>query len=206
MLYINLAGDAPETHKMAEIKLVVGLGNPGPEYVGTRHNMGFMVVDRLAALYGARFTDWHRRALVAVVVVDGRPVRLAKPRTYMNLSGEVVGPLLAEMGLSPAEMLLVYDDLDLPLGRLRLLPRGSSGGHKGVNSVIGAVGTTDFPRLRVGIGRPPEGGDAATYVLSSFLPEEKEIVTAVVDTAAAAVDCVLREGLARAMNKFNRRR
>ncbi len=191
---------------MRTVNLIVGLGNPGAEYTGTRHNIGFAVVARLAERYGARFKEARCRALVAVIRVGGAAVTLALPQTFMNLSGQAVGPLLRELALSPAQMMLVYDDLDLPLGRIRLLPRGSSGGHRGVESVIAAVGTADFPRLRVGIGRPPGGGDAAAYVLSRFAPEEEELVQAVCELAVATLDCVLREGLVQAMNKFNRRR
>ncbi|HIE13411.1 MAG TPA: aminoacyl-tRNA hydrolase [Desulfotomaculum sp.] len=185
------------------MKLVVGLGNPGPEYVGTRHNVGFAVLDRLASIYGAAFKKTRLKALVAVIRVDDLTVTLAKPQTFMNLSGRAVRSLLQAHRLSPDVMLMVYDDLDLRLGQLRLLPRGSSGGHKGAESVIAAVGTTEFPRLRIGIGRPD--GDAADYVLSPFLPAEAETASAVIDRAVAAVECVIREDLARAMNKFNRR-
>ncbi|MGQ9512534.1 aminoacyl-tRNA hydrolase [Thermodesulfitimonas sp.] len=191
---------------MREIGLIVGLGNPGALYAGTRHNIGFTVVERLAERYGARFREARAKALVAVIRVGGAAVMLALPQTFMNLSGQAVGALLGELALSPAQMMLVYDDLDLPLGRIRLLPRGSSGGHKGVESVIAAVGTADFPRLRVGIGRPLSDGDVAAYVLSRFAPEEEELVQAVREVAVAALECVLREGLVQAMNKFNRRR
>ncbi|MEW6447829.1 MAG: aminoacyl-tRNA hydrolase [Bacillota bacterium] len=186
------------------MRLVVGLGNPGPEFSGTRHNVGFEVLDRLASFYGTAFQKTRQKALAAVIQVDGATVTLAKPQTYMNLSGRAVQLLLRANRLSPGNMLIVYDDLDLPLGRLRLLPGGSAGGHKGVESVIAAVGTPEFPRLRIGIGRPD--GDAADYVLGRFSPAEAETVGTVLETAVAAVECVLREGLAQAMNKFNRRR
>lgn len=189
---------------MSEIRLIAGLGNPGPEFAGSRHNVGFEVVDRLAALHGAGFSSCREKALVASIRANQAPVLLVKPQTFMNLSGLAVRALLKKHRLSPGALLVVYDDLDLPLGQLRLLPRGSSGGHKGMASVIAAVGTEDFARLRVGIGRPT--GDAAAYVLSRFLPEEIEPVQRVLEEAVAAVECVLREGLVRAMNKFNRRR
>jgi len=184
--------------------LIVGLGNPGPEHIGARHNIGFEVVDRLAAKSGVEFEACRGKALVTAIRVGGEPVTLAKPQTFMNLSGLAVRALLDKYGLPPAALLVVYDDLDLPLGQLRLLPRGSSGGHRGMESVITAVGTADFPRLRIGIGRPV--GDAAAYVLSRFLPEEEEPVRTVLETAVAALESVLQEGLDRAMNKFNRRR
>lgn len=190
---------------MADIKLVVGLGNPGAEYAGTRHNVGFEVMDLLAASYHTAFKRMLRgKVLTAIARVGEAGIILAKPQTFMNLSGQAVLSLLKKNALSSGAMLLVYDDLDLPLGRLRLLRGGSSGGHKGVDSVISALGTAEFPRVRVGIGRPV--GEAADYVLSRFLPEERERVNEILEAAVAAVDCVLREGMTPAMNKFNRRR
>ncbi|MEW6182837.1 MAG: aminoacyl-tRNA hydrolase [Bacillota bacterium] len=185
------------------MKLVVGLGNPGAEYAGTRHNMGFEVMDRLAGFYDTAFKRINRgKVLAAVARIGHEEVILAKPQTFMNLSGQAVLSLLKKNALSPAALLLVYDDLDLPLGRLRLMHDGSSGGHKGVDSVISAAGTAEFPRMRVGIGRPT--GEAADYVLSRFFSEERERVGEVLEAAVGAVDCVLREGMTRAMNKFNR--
>jgi len=182
----------------------MGLGNPGPEYVGTRHNIGFEIVDRLAGLYDTKFEGNRKKLLTAVVQLGEGRIVLAKPCTFMNLSGQVIQALMNKAGLSPAALLVVHDDLDLPLGRLRLAPGASSGGHKGVQSIIDALGTADFARCRIGIGRPL--GDAADYVLSRFYPEERETVQLVVESAVSAVDCVLREGLDQAMNKFNRRR
>ncbi len=184
--------------------MIVGLGNPGPEYIGTRHNIGFKVIDRLAGLYGAGFKGRRKKLLTAVIQVGELKVVLAKPCAFMNLSGPVVRALVKKGGLSPAALLVVHDDLDLSLGRLRLAPGSSSGGHKGVQSIIDALGSADFARCRIGVGRPL--GDAADYVLSRFYPEERERVEAAVENAVSAVDCVLREGLDRAMNKFNRRR
>ncbi|MEW6574481.1 MAG: aminoacyl-tRNA hydrolase [Bacillota bacterium] len=189
---------------MAEIRMVVGLGNPGPEYTGTRHNAGFEVLDRLASLHGAVFKKTRQKALVAIIRVGGSTVTLAKPQTFMNLSGRAVRSLLRTHRIYPDAMLLVHDDLDLPLGQMRLSLRGSSGGHKGVESVIAAVGTSEFPRLRIGIGRPD--GKAADYVLSRFSAAETEIIGTVLETAVAALECALRDDLTRAMNKFNRRR
>lgn len=190
---------------MTEIKLVVGLGNPGSEYAGTRHNIGFEVVDRLAAYYNVAFRPLPRKKMMtAVTQVEETIVTLAKPYAFMNQSGPVIQTLLKLLKLPPNASLVVHDDLDLPLGRIRLAPGGSSGGHKGVESIITALGTTGFARFRIGIGRPV--GDAAGYVLSRFFPEEQEAVRVVLETAVTVVDCVLREGLDRAMNKFNRLR
>ncbi len=182
--------------------LVVGLGNPGPEYAHTRHNIGFMVVEALARRYGATFRPSRQaRAEVAEIRIDDERVVLVKPLTYMNLSGEAVRPLLQWYRLTPDRLLVVYDDLDLPFGRLRIRPRGSSGGHGGMRSIIEHLGTEAFPRLRIGIGRPV--GPARVYVLQPFTPEEQAQVPAIIERAVQAVETIIREGLEAAMNRFN---
>ncbi|RDV84643.1 aminoacyl-tRNA hydrolase [Ammonifex thiophilus] len=188
------------------LRAVVGLGNPGPAYTDTRHNLGFMVLDRLAQQVGVSFAkEGKLRSRLAVLRLEDREVYLLKPQTYMNLSGEAVRLLVEKKGLLPEEILVVYDDLDLPLGRLKLALSGSSGGHRGMGSVLEALGTTSVPRLRLGIGRPPAGVDAATYVLSPFAPEEREELDRLLERAVAAVKCALQEGMVQAMNKFNQR-
>ncbi len=182
--------------------LVVGLGNPGPQYAGHRHNVGFQVVDVLARRHGVRFRG-RRRALVAEGTIAGRAVVVAKPLTFMNLSGEAVAELVRAYAITPARLLVVYDDMDLPLGKLRLRPRGGSGGHRGMASVIRALGTDAVPRLRVGIGRPPPHVDPATYVLRDFSPQEEEVMEIVRQEAADAVDVWLAEGIQVAMDRFN---
>lgn len=189
-----------------KLKAVVGLGNPGPAYADTRHNLGFMVLDRLARQVGTSFVkEVKLRSRLAVLHLGDREVYLLKPQTYMNLSGEAVKLLVEKKELLPEEILVVYDDLDLPLGRLKLALSGSSGGHRGMGSVLESLGTTSVPRLRLGIGRPPAGLDPATYVLSPFAPEEREELDRVLERAVAAVECALREGMVQAMNKFNQR-
>jgi PTH1 family peptidyl-tRNA hydrolase len=186
--------------------LVVGLGNPGPEYRLTRHNAGFLVVERLSARLGGR---WRRglfaNAEVARVVLGGRAVALCKPLTYMNLTGRAVGPLMRREGLEPADLLLVYDDMDLPLGRLRIRPGGGPGGHRGVASVLQAVGSEEVARVRVGIGRPPDGVDAAQYVLAPVPPAERALWSEAVERGADAVESVILDGLAVAMDRWNGR-
>ncbi len=186
--------------------LIVGLGNPGEEYAAHRHNVGFRVVEALARAHGLHFLR-HKvaRARLARGQIGGRAVILAKPQTFMNLSGQAVGRLSRAYDLSPERILVVYDDLDLPLGRLRLRPAGSSGGHKGVQSVIEALGTQAFPRLRVGIGRPPTGVDPVEYVLQPFGREQGPILAEAVGLAVAAIECWLAEGIVAAMERFNRR-
>ncbi|HEV3233797.1 MAG TPA: aminoacyl-tRNA hydrolase [Candidatus Dormibacteraeota bacterium] len=188
-------------------RMVVGLGNPGSEYSRTRHNLGFMVVDRLAERLGVRVTQRDKKALVATAPDPGdssRSILLAKPQTFMNLSGEAVAALARKHGLDPANLWLVYDELDIPFGKLRIRLKGSPGGHKGVASVAGALGTTAFPRFRVGIGRPEEEPDPVDYLLSAFNDEEKEKLPALVDLGADAVMAGLTEGIEIGMNQYNR--
>lgn len=186
--------------------LIVGLGNPGKEYASHRHNVGFQVVDALARAHGLRFSRCKgARAHLAEGQIGGKPVLLAKPQTFMNLSGQAVGRLSRTHGIPPERILVVYDDLDLPLGRLRLRPEGGSGGHKGMRSIIEVLGTHSFPRLRVGIDRPPTGVDPTDYVLQPFDPDQKPILNRAVDQAVAAVECWLLEGIEMAMERFNRR-
>lgn len=184
------------------MRLVVGLGNPGRRYRGTRHNVGFEVVERLARRWGARF-----RAEGLAEVAEGRfagtPVLLAKPLTYMNRSGDAVGEIASRWRLSPSQVVVVYDDMDLPVGSVRVRVRGSAGGHHGMASVIEALGTAEVARVRVGIGRPQS--DAVDHVLSRFEPEEEPKVEEAVERAADAVETLLREGASAAMERFNRR-
>ncbi len=186
----------------AATALIVGLGNPGPEYAGHRHNAGFQCLARFAGRHGLRFSFYRFRASLAEGTVAGRRVLLARPLTYMNESGQAVGPLVRRYGVPAASLLIVYDDLDLPLGRIRLRAGGSSGGHRGLDSVLRHLGTSEVPRLRLGIGRPPYG-DPVDYVLSDWRPEERAIMEATYDRAAVAIDCFLEEGIIAAMNRFN---
>jgi len=182
---------------------VVGLGNPGPRYERTRHNAGFMAIDELAARTRAagrvRGDAW-----VAEAALAGQSVLLVKPQSYMNLSGGPVARLVAEQASSPADLVVVVDDVALPLGRLRLRARGSDGGHNGLRSLVEALGTEDFARVRIGVGmEPPPDLDLADFVLGEFLAEEQARVLEVVGLAADAVGCLLEEGVAAAMNRFN---
>ncbi|MBC7323715.1 MAG: aminoacyl-tRNA hydrolase [Moorella sp. (in: Bacteria)] len=184
--------------------MVVGLGNPGPRYETTRHNAGFMVLDLLAddleiALAGSRFP-----ALLGRVLLGGQEVLLVKPQTFMNNSGQAVAPLARWYDILPGEMVIVHDDLDLAPGRMRIRPRGSSGGHRGLESIITALGTTAIPRIKIGIGRPPGGQDAAGYVLQPFSEDDWHLVSPVLLKAARAVRFLLEGGgLEEAMNRFN---
>jgi PTH1 family peptidyl-tRNA hydrolase len=177
-------------------RLIVGLGNPGREYLKTRHNVGFMLLDRLAA---QERTPWRSRK--GAEVAKAGPVFLCKPVTFMNLSGEAVRPLANFYKIDPAQTLVVLDDLALPLGKLRFRARGSSGGHKGLQSIIEHLGTLDIPRLRIGIGAP--AGPAVGHVLGRFALDEREPLEQSLDRALAAIDCAQTRGLEAAMNTFN---
>lgn len=185
------------------LTLIVGLGNPGRRYANTRHNVGFRCVDLLATRHGLRFDRRQADALIAMGDIAGQPVVLAKPQTYMNLSGKAVRGLLAQLRLAPENLILVYDDMDLPLGRIRVRAKGSAGGQKGVRSIIEAVGTNEFRRVRIGIGRPPRG-DPIEYVLEPFARDEEPVAELACAAAADAIECLLVGGLSAAMNKFNR--
>jgi peptidyl-tRNA hydrolase, PTH1 family len=183
--------------------LIVGLGNPGREYKETRHNVGFMVVDRLCQKWGVKPSRLQSKALVAQTLVEEEKIILAKPQTFMNLSGEAVGPLMRYYKLELSQLIVIHDDLDLPLGTLRLRPGGGSGGQKGLNSIIQKLGTQDFPRMRIGIGRPPGRMDAADYVLQSFSSGDMETFQFVLNKAEEAVTAFIQHGLDTAMNQYN---
>ena len=185
------------------MKLIVGLGNPGKEYEATRHNLGFMVIDSLASIYGVRLDRKLFKAMAGTTVIGREKVVLAKPQTYMNLSGQAVGPLVSWYKLIEEDLLVVLDDFDLPVGRLRLKPDGGSGGHKGLTSVIEVLGTDRFARLRVGIGRPPASVDAADWALGTFGLVERVHIDATVKEGALAVAEFVTGGITRAMNKYN---
>ena len=183
--------------------LIVGLGNPGREYKETRHNAGFMVIDRLCQKWGIKPNRLQSRSLIAHTLVGENKVILAKPQTFMNLSGEAVAALMRFYKVELGNLLVAHDDLDLPLGTLRLRPTGGSAGQKGLSSIIQVLGTQEFPRLRVGIGRPPGRMDAADYVLQSLSKGEQETIQFVLIKAEEAVMTFMEEGITKAMNQFN---
>ena len=193
------------------VRLIVGLGNPGREYAHSRHNVGFWCLNRLARRHGIAFSSRGRLAAVGEGELAGQPVILAKPRTFVNLSGRAVSHLLQRYRLSPQQLLVVYDDLDLPLGRVRLRPSGSHGGHRGMRSIIEAIGSQDFPRIRIGIGRPEVAGEptweseaVVDYVLGPMTADERRILDEAAATAGEAILCLLSDGVETAMNRFNR--
>jgi PTH1 family peptidyl-tRNA hydrolase len=188
---------------MTDTYLLIGLGNPGREYRDNRHNIGFMLIDRLAVRLDARGLKLQSKAIVTSGLYEERKLILAKPQTYMNLSGQSVQGLLHFYKILPENLIVAHDDLDLPLGTIRIRPGGGAGGQKGMASTIERLGTQDFPRLRLGIGRPPGRMDAAAYVLQDFSRADLLIVSETLDRAADAVLTFVTEGLNKAMNKFN---
>ena len=188
----------------SSIKLIVGLGNPGAEYANSRHNAGFMVIEKLLAGFPeGRFTESHTaESRVFTGKYRGKNLVLQMPLTYMNVSGAAVAPLSRRLGIEPAEIVVISDDLDLPPGRLRLRQGGSDGGHNGLKSVISELGSAGFKRVRIGIGRP-EAGKTADYVLSGFEGDEEKAFQAAVSRAAESVLTILGAGMTAAMNKFN---
>ncbi|MGD0272007.1 MAG: aminoacyl-tRNA hydrolase [Candidatus Sulfotelmatobacter sp.] len=188
------------------MKLIVGLGNPGIEYQFTPHNIGFLVVDRIASERGVEIRNRQCRALTARIQVGDEPVLLAKPETYMNLSGLSVRELVAEYDLKPeADLVVVQDELDFPLGTLRIQTRRSSAGHNGIESIIGALGTQDFLRIRMGVAPERKVTDGQSYLLSPFRKSDLTAVDGMIETAVDAVKSILTEGVAAAMNRFNRK-
>lgn len=184
--------------------VVAGLGNPGVKYALTRHNIGFWTIDELGHRGQARVDEAKCRSLLGKTVVAGREVVLVKPMMYMNRSGLAVAAVLRHFSLSPDRLLVIYDDLDLPLGRIRLRPSGGSGGHRGLASIIACLATEEFARLRLGIGTGEgTGGETSDYVLSPFKPEEEELAHEQVLRAADAVETLLSSGMEEAMNRFN---
>jgi PTH1 family peptidyl-tRNA hydrolase len=192
------------------MKLIIGLGNPGRIYENNRHNIGFMCVNHFARLHGVKFDRKEGKSRTGSGVVAGNSVVLAKPQTYMNNSGDSVKRLLARYKLTPEDLLVIHDDLDLSPGKIRIRQGSSSGGHKGVESIIAFLGSQDFLRLRVGIGRPeaePSSSftedEVINYVLSDFTPEEKKVISEVIPRVSEAIICLLEEGLIEAMNRYN---
>jgi len=187
------------------MRLIVGLGNPGPEYQWTPHNLGFLAVDEIANRNSIRVERPEDQALVGLGKVAGQDMILAKPQTYMNLSGNSVRRLMARYEVEPSELLVMFDERDLPWGMIRVGERGSPGTHNGAKSVTAAVGTPEFARLRLGCGPDHPVGDLAEYVLRPMKKAQLEVAAEMVGMAGDAVELILQEGIAAAMNKYNRR-
>jgi PTH1 family peptidyl-tRNA hydrolase len=188
------------------VKLIVGLGNPGIEYQFTPHNLGFLTIDRIANDLGIEIRNRQCCALTTRATIAGEPVVLAKPETYMNLSGLSVRELVAEHQVDvERDLIVIYDELDLPLGTIRIRQRGGSAGHNGMESILGALGRAEFLRIRLGIAPGRKVADSVKYVLSPFRKAQDKVVDEILDTAVQAVEVILKEGPAAAMNRFNRK-
>ena len=186
------------------MKMIVGLGNPGKKYEQTKHNVGFLALDRLANKYSATFKKNTFEAEVAEFFVNGEKILLVKPQTFMNESGRSVGPLLTYFGMDAEELVVIYDDLDLDLGKIRLRQKGSAGGHNGIKSIISHLNTQEFDRIKVGIARPKPGMTVVNHVLSPFAKEDQPLIESSLDKAVdATCDYIERNNFIDTMNRFN---
>jgi len=187
------------------LNLIVGLGNPGDKYVGTRHNIGFVVVRKLAESCGIQLKKKGHQGIYGVGRVAGQEATLLLPQTFMNLSGASVGSVYKSLKLSPEQLIVVHDDIDQPFGSLKIRVGGGHGGHNGIRHICQVLGLADFVRIKVGVGRPHPGGDVAQYVLGGFAAAEQKVLDSIVDDSARAVETVVERGPLLAMNEFNRR-
>jgi PTH1 family peptidyl-tRNA hydrolase len=183
------------------MKVIVGLGNPGRKYSGTRHNIGFRALEEVARRHNVEKEESRFDSIIGHIRIDGEKVLLVKPLTYMNLSGKAVQPLMRWFKLDLAELIVVYDDMDLAPGTVRLRAQGGSGGHKGMTSIIACLGSKDFARIRIGIGRPEN--EAVDWVLGKFSTDEQELMNQALDRTGDVLECWVRQGIDRAMNEYN---
>jgi len=194
------------TERFGFMKAIIGLGNPGREYAGTRHNIGFDVVTALSDEYGIRLNERRFKGLSGIGFIEGEKVLLIQPQTFMNLSGECVRLFTDFYRLTGEDIIVVCDDINLDVGRLRIRKQGSAGGHNGLKNIIACLGTDEFPRLRVGVGEKPEGWDLADHVLARFKNEDEETIRDAIRDCTGALKLWLKEGLDAAMNMYNKRR
>lgn len=188
------------------MKLIVGLGNPGRDYAGTRHNIGFGGISRLSDEYSIALNIKEHKAVCGKGIIGGEKVILAQPQTYMNNSGESVRSFVDYYKIDPEDVIIVYDDIDLPVGQLRIRKKGSAGGHNGIKSIISHLGTNEFPRVKIGVGGKPEGGDLVRHVLGRFAKEDEKEMSEVLDVVVKAVTAIVNEDVESAMNQFNAKR
>jgi PTH1 family peptidyl-tRNA hydrolase len=182
---------------------IVGLGNPGKKYAHTKHNIGFEVIDRLADRHGISVSKSKHKALTGDGIISGKKVKLIKPQTFMNLSGEALREVVDYYDLDPSQIVVIYDDIDIPLGTIRIRKQGSAGTHNGMRNIIERLGGNDFPRFRVGIGAERGRIPLADYVLGGFAPEQMEDIRAAVDRCVTAVECMLADDIDAAMRQYN---
>ena len=188
---------------MDKLTIIVGLGNPGNKYENTRHNVGFRAIDLISEKYGIKVDRLKHKALTGDGSIKEERVLLVKPQTFMNLSGESVHDIVEWYKIPMGNLIVIYDDADLPIGTIRIRPKGSSGTHNGMKSILYQLQSDDFPRIRIGIGNAPEGWDLADYVLGRFSGEESKVIGQIVERAANAAVTVMTDGVAAAMNLYN---
>jgi len=188
---------------LEDLSVVIGLGNPGPRYENTRHNVGFDTVDLLSKKHNIYVTKVKHKALIGDGNIGGHRVLLVKPQTFMNLSGESVREIIEWYKVPVENIIIIYDDIDLPVGKIRIRPKGSAGTHNGMRSVIYQIQSEDFPRIRIGIDKPPQNWDLADFVLSKFSTDERKSVEEAIANAAEAVEVILNSGIDKAMNRYN---
>lgn len=193
-----------EVTNLDDLFAIVGLGNPGSRYENTRHNVGFDTVELISRRHNIKITKLKHKALYGDGDIGAQRVILAKPQTFMNLSGESVREIVEWYKIPAKNIIIIYDDIDLPIGKLRLRPKGSAGTHNGMKSVIYQIKSDEFPRVRIGVDRPPEGWDLANYVLSRFSSDDKKKVEEAIENAADAVETIIKFGINSAMNKYNK--
>lgn len=187
------------------MKLVVGLGNPGPRYAATRHNIGFLVVERLADEFRVSLKKQGHQGVYGVGSIRGQQTTLLLPQTFMNRSGVSVGSACRSLGVAPGDLIVVHDDIDLPFGVVKIRSGGGHGGHNGIRSIQEVLGVGDFVRVKIGVGRPPAGGDVAGYVLNPFAAAEKKVLDSLLVNSVGVLQAVLERGALAAMNEFNNR-
>ncbi|WP_043582291.1 aminoacyl-tRNA hydrolase [Acetivibrio clariflavus] len=188
---------------MENLSVVIGLGNPGPRYENTRHNVGFDTIDQLSKKHNIAVTKVKYKAVIGDGNIGGHRVLLVKPQTFMNLSGESVREIIEWYKVPVKNIIIIYDDIDLPVGKIRIRPKGSAGTHNGMRSVIYQIQSEDFPRIRIGIDKPPQGWELADFVLSKFSADERKSVEEAIENAADAVEVILNSGIDKAMNRYN---
>jgi PTH1 family peptidyl-tRNA hydrolase len=188
-----------------DMYVIIGLGNPGKEYAETKHNVGFRVIDKLADKYNIDVTKFKQRAFTGDGMINGKKVQLVKPQTYMNLSGESVKEVMSFYKVPIENMIVIFDDISLPISMIRIREKGSAGGHNGIKNIIAHMGTDVFSRIKVGIGEKPNGWDLADYVLAKFSKDEAPLIETGIDKAAEAVELILSSGVKDAMNNFNKK-
>ncbi|AEV67065.1 peptidyl-tRNA hydrolase [Acetivibrio clariflavus DSM 19732] len=188
---------------LENLSVVIGLGNPGPRYENTRHNVGFDTIDRLSKKHNIAVTKVKYKAVIGDGNIGGHRVLLVKPQTFMNLSGESVREIIEWYKVPVKNIIIIYDDIDLPVGKIRIRPKGSAGTHNGMRSVIYQIQSEDFPRIRIGIDKPPQGWELADFVLSKFSADERKSVEEAIENAADAVEVILNSGIDKAMNRYN---